>query len=157
MWMRMCTCSYMCLCVYVYVGTYSHLCLDVQVRGQHQLSFSVNPHVIFWEGVSHWTWSSPIPLDCLARGLPDFASPVLQTWRLCLALTAVVSLGARSPCSQGMDFKGWAIFSDPREILKPNQTWISIPEHIREKLSLSRSFNSTNIPFFFQRKGNKIN
>lgn len=67
-------CVFMCDCVCV--------CLQVVGRRPHGISSSVSPHLIFWGGVSHWTWNSRICLNWLTsefQGLP-LSLPKAAEW-----------------------------------------------------------------------------
>lgn len=64
-----------CICMNVQV------CMCVGVQGQYQVSSSDTSHLIFWDMVSHWTWSFPVWLDGVAdkpQGPPQQQFP--QDW-----------------------------------------------------------------------------
>lgn len=52
------------------------------VQGQYQVSSSDTSHLIFWDMVSHWTWSVPVWLDGVADKPRDPPPPAAVPTRL---------------------------------------------------------------------------
>lgn len=57
----------------IIVCTYTHVCVLARAWGWHWMSFFVILHCVCFfllNGVSHWTWSTPVQLDWQARNTP---------------------------------------------------------------------------------------
>jgi hypothetical protein len=56
-----------CVYVHVFLCTFTRMC-----RGHHQLAALVACHLAFWDGDSHWAWSSLVHPDVLTYALQGF-------------------------------------------------------------------------------------
>lgn len=85
----MCVCVYMCTCV----NTCVPLCMLGEARGHCPILLSCSLPYLFGT-TSHWTWSSPVHLDCRAGGLQWCLAFTrmqgIQTQALMLAVTGLL-------------------------------------------------------------------
>lgn len=73
-----CVCIHMCMSMYTHVyGVHSPVKTHVEARGWRQVSSSI-VSLMFWDGVSHWTWSLLFRLVWLASSHRMYLFPPLR-------------------------------------------------------------------------------
>lgn len=67
-YLSLCVCGGVFVCVHMCVQAHLPMHIYVESRNQHLASVSIVFHLILWDRVSHWSWSSPHQRGCLPRG-----------------------------------------------------------------------------------------
>lgn len=115
-WFCMCVHAFVCVCVYAHI----HAVLEeVRIIWQ-QVSFSITPHLIVWDKVSHWVECPLIWVDLLAGQLWGSSwflpSPKLVVTDLCHCVRCLHGCWWSkntfpSSCLQNKHFMNWTITS----------------------------------------------